>query len=275
MAILVALGLVHLQTLEKQIILLLEIDGKDSDHLVSEPDLITAVVSLIIIDFSANYHGWVVIGILIQHLAELLRWCHLYLSQILEIPSLYSHYWVSLLAQKIDKEGIRSILESCWHCIGDADILFRVDLIAELATIEVLLFLADLLFTLRAASKVHLPLVIIQDALNVAWDLEVLRLAVPWHHLIILVEWVFHLLDKAMSICSALTTYGSSSRERMEPWVSVGSIPSLELHGALVVWLNVNLRAVITRVKTLTAIIWDLGILDGKYLSYLKVKHTC
>jgi hypothetical protein len=57
MAILVALGLVHLQTLEKQIILLLEIDGKDSDHLVSEPDLITAVVSLIIIDFSANYHG--------------------------------------------------------------------------------------------------------------------------------------------------------------------------------------------------------------------------
>ena len=57
MAILVTLGLVHLQTLEKQIILLLEIDGKDSDHLVSEPDLITAVVSLIIIDFSANYHG--------------------------------------------------------------------------------------------------------------------------------------------------------------------------------------------------------------------------
>jgi hypothetical protein len=57
MAILVALGLVHLQTLEKQIILLLEIDGKDSDHLVSEPDLITAVVSLVIIDFSANYHG--------------------------------------------------------------------------------------------------------------------------------------------------------------------------------------------------------------------------
>jgi len=57
MAILVALGLVHLQTLEKQIILLLEIDGKDSDHLVSEPDLITTVVSLVIIDFSTNYHG--------------------------------------------------------------------------------------------------------------------------------------------------------------------------------------------------------------------------
>ena len=57
MAILVSLGLVHLQTLEKQIILLLEIDGKDSDDLVSEPDLITAVVSLVIIDFSANYHG--------------------------------------------------------------------------------------------------------------------------------------------------------------------------------------------------------------------------
>jgi hypothetical protein len=57
MAILVALGLVHLQTLEKQIILLLEIDGKDSDDLVSEPDLITAVVSLVIIDFGADYHG--------------------------------------------------------------------------------------------------------------------------------------------------------------------------------------------------------------------------
>jgi hypothetical protein len=57
MAILVALGLVHLQTLEKQIILLLEIDGKDSDDLVSEPNLITAVVSLVIIDFGADYHG--------------------------------------------------------------------------------------------------------------------------------------------------------------------------------------------------------------------------
>ena len=57
MAILVALGLVHLQTLEKQIILLLEIDGKDSDDLVSEPDLITAIVSLVIIDFGAYYHG--------------------------------------------------------------------------------------------------------------------------------------------------------------------------------------------------------------------------
>ena len=68
MAILVALGLVHLQTLEKQIILLLEIDGKDSDDLVSEPDLITAVVSLVIINFGANYHGRVVVGILIQHL---------------------------------------------------------------------------------------------------------------------------------------------------------------------------------------------------------------
>jgi hypothetical protein len=57
MAILVTLGLVHLQTLEKQIVLLLEIDGKDSDDLVSEPDLITTIVSLVIIDFGADYHG--------------------------------------------------------------------------------------------------------------------------------------------------------------------------------------------------------------------------
>ena len=57
MAILVTLGLVHQQTLEKQIILLLEIDGMDSDHLVSEPDLITAIVALVIIDFCADYHG--------------------------------------------------------------------------------------------------------------------------------------------------------------------------------------------------------------------------
>jgi hypothetical protein len=56
-AILVALGLVHLETLEEQIILLLEIDGIDSDHLVSEPDLIAAVVPLVIIDFGANSHG--------------------------------------------------------------------------------------------------------------------------------------------------------------------------------------------------------------------------
>ena len=57
MAILVALGLVHLETLEEQIILLLEIDGIDSDHLVSEPDLIAAVGPLVIIDFGANSHG--------------------------------------------------------------------------------------------------------------------------------------------------------------------------------------------------------------------------
>lgn len=60
----------------------------------------------------------------------------------------------------------------------------------------------------------------------------------------------------------------------MEPRVSVGSIPSLKLHGALIVWFNVNLRAVITRVKTFTAIVGDLGILDGKYLPDLKVEHT-
>ena len=57
MAILVALGLVHLETLEEQIILVLEIDGIDSDHLVSELDLIAAVVPLVIIDFGANSHG--------------------------------------------------------------------------------------------------------------------------------------------------------------------------------------------------------------------------
>ena len=57
MAILVALGLIHLETLEEQIILLLEIDGMDSDDLVLEPDLITAVVALVIIDFGADYHS--------------------------------------------------------------------------------------------------------------------------------------------------------------------------------------------------------------------------
>jgi hypothetical protein len=56
-AILVALGLIHLETLEEQIILLLEIDGMDSDDLVLEPDLITAVVALVIIDFGADYHS--------------------------------------------------------------------------------------------------------------------------------------------------------------------------------------------------------------------------
>ena len=57
MAILVALGLIHLETLEEQIILLLEIDGMNSDDLVLEPDLITAVVALVIIDFGADYHS--------------------------------------------------------------------------------------------------------------------------------------------------------------------------------------------------------------------------
>ncbi len=57
MTILVALGLVHLQALEKQIILLLEIDGINSDDLVSEPDLIPGVVSLVIIDFGTDCHG--------------------------------------------------------------------------------------------------------------------------------------------------------------------------------------------------------------------------
>ena len=57
MAILFTLGLVHLETLEEQIILVLEIDGIDSDHLVSKLDLIAAVVPLVIIDFGANCHG--------------------------------------------------------------------------------------------------------------------------------------------------------------------------------------------------------------------------
>ena len=91
MAILVTLGLVHLKTLEKQSIILLEIDGVDSDDLVSKLDLIPAIVSLVIIDLGADCHGRIVIGVLIQHIAELIRRGHLYLPQILEIPSLYSH----------------------------------------------------------------------------------------------------------------------------------------------------------------------------------------
>lgn len=108
--------------------------------------------------------------------------------------------------------------------------------------------MADLSLALWAAHKVHLPLVIIQDSLHVARELEVLTLPLTGEGLVIFKKIICHLLYKAMLVSSPATV-ARRAREGLKAGVSVGSIPLLKLERPVMVRLDIDTGMVVARVE--------------------------
>ena len=72
-----------------------------------------------------------------------------------------------MLTEELQVNIVTGILEPCCDCVGYANLVFRDDFVAGLASEVALSLRRYLLFAFWTASKVHLPLIIVHDALEV------------------------------------------------------------------------------------------------------------
>jgi hypothetical protein len=73
-----------------------------------------------------------------------------------------------MLSNKLQIYTLTGVLESGSDCVGDSDVTLRHDFVACLtAIVSVAALWVHFLFAFRAASEIHLPLIVIYDALNI------------------------------------------------------------------------------------------------------------
>jgi hypothetical protein len=93
-----------------------------------------------------------------------------------------------MLTEELQVYIFASVLEPSRHSKGYTNFMFRDRFVAGLASIVTLPFRGYLLFAFWTTSEVHLSLIVIHDALEVARELKVLGLGLSLHKLVVLME---------------------------------------------------------------------------------------